>query len=434
MFDRVRKVYAEFPGQFWTLTGATFIDQLGGALLFPFFALYVTDHFGVGLTEVGILFFIFASASVIGSLMGGALTDKLGRRWMLMFGLIFSASSSLAMAFVDDLVIFYVLAAIVGLLSNAGGPAAQAMVADLLPEEKVAEGYGMQRVSANLAVAIGPAIGGLLASQSFLWLFGIDAATSLITAVIVFFTLPETKPEATEEHPEESISQSLGGYKRVFKDRLFIAFLLISMVTVLIYTQLNSTLSVYLRDVHGVTLKQFGLLLSLNAAMVVMFQFWITRRISKRSPMLMMALGTALYGIGFVMYGIFGAMVFFVIAMIIITVGEMITVPVAQALVARFSPEDMRGRYMAIYGFSWTIPFALGPLLAGLVIDNLDPRIVWYAAGVLSVIAVIGFLGLNPRVPALVGPDVNGQSTPENVLEPQQAMEIMLKVDPDDII
>jgi MFS family permease len=292
----------------------------------------------------------------------------------------------------------------------------------------------MQRVSANLAVAIGPAIGGLLASQSFLWLFIIDAATSLITAVIVYFTLPETKPEATEDQPEESISQSFGGYKRVFQDRIFIAFLLVSMLTVLVYTQMNSTLSVYLRDVHGVTLKQFGLLLSMNAAMVVIFQFWITRRVSKRSPMLMMALGTVFYGIGFAMYGIFGAIIFFVIAMILITIGEMITVPVAQALVVRFSPEDMRGRYMAIYGFSWTIPFAFGPLMAGLVIDNLDPRLVWYAAGVISIIAVLGFLLLNGKIPAGTSSMDEEQDSPEPVPEAQEPADIVMPVVSEDII
>jgi len=434
MISRVRGIYEEFPGQFWTLIGAIFVDRLGGALLFPFFALYVTDHFGVGMTQVGILFAIFALASVVGSLVSGALTDKLGRRWMLMFGLVFSALSSLAMAFVNDLTVFYVLAAIVGLLADAGGPAAQAMVADLLPEEKVAEGYGMQRVSANLAVAIGPAIGGILASQSFLWLFVLDAATSLITAAIVYFSLPETKPVATEEQPEQSFRQSFGGYKQVFSDRLFVTFMVLSMLTVLVYTQMNTTLSVYLRDVHGVSLRQFGLLLSMNAAMVVVFQFWITRRIAKRSPIVMMAVGTILYGIGFVMYGVFGAMIFFVIAMIIITVGEMITIPTAQALVARFSPDDMRGRYMAFYGFSWTIPFALGPLLAGLVIDNLDPRLIWYAAGVISVIAVIGFLLLNGRVPTLAHSDIDGKAPGQHPLNKQQAAKILVPVDSEDII
>jgi len=421
MISRIRTVYGEFPGQFWTLTGATFVDQLGAFLLFPFFALYLTDRFGIGMTEVGILFTFFAAANMVGSLVSGALTDKLGRRWMLIFGLVFSALGSLGMGFVDELIYFYVLAVLAGLLANAGGPAAQAMVADLLPEEKVAEGYGMQRVAMNLAAAIGPMLGGLLATQSFLLLFVFDAVSSLITAAIVYLKLPETKPETAEDQPEQSFKQSFGGYNHVFADKLFIAFLILSMLTVLVYSQMNSTLSVYLRDVHAITLKQFGLLLSMNAILVVLLQFWITRRISTRSPMLMMALGTALYGIGFVMFGIFGAFLFFIVAMIIITIGEMITVPVAQALVARFSPEDMRGRYMAIFGFSWTIPFAIGPLMAGLVIDNLDPRLVWYAAGVISLIALLGFLWLSGKIPARVSADESGLTVPETVPEQEDS-------------
>ena len=93
-------------------------------------------------------------------MLGGALTDKMGRRWMLIFALIVSATSSLLMMVVNDLLLFYGLAALVGLLSNTGGPAQQAMVADLLPEEKLSEGYGIQRVAMNLAVVIGRAIGG----------------------------------------------------------------------------------------------------------------------------------------------------------------------------------------------------------------------------------------------------------------------------------
>jgi len=395
MINRARRIYGEFPGQFWTLTGASFIDQLGGFLLFPFFALYITDHFGVGMTEVGILFTFFSIANFFGSLISGALTDKLGRRWMLMFGLVFSALSSVLMGLVNDLALFYLLAVVVGLLSNAGGPASQAMIADLLPEEKVAEGYGMQRVFANLAAVVGPGIGGLLASQSYLLLFILDAVSSLITAVIVYFNIPETKPQARHEQVEETVMTSIGGYRRVLKDRLFISFLAISLLTVLVYAQMNSTLSVYLRDSHGISLERFGILLSVNAAMVVIFQFWITRRVTKRPPMLMMAIGTILYGIGFSMYGLFGSYLYFVVAMMIITVGEMITVPVAQALVAHYSPEDMRGRYMAVYGFSWTIPFALGPLFGGLVIDNLDPRLLWYASGVIALVGVAGFLWLN---------------------------------------
>ena len=107
-----------------------------------------------------------------------------------------------------------------------------------------------------------------------------------------------------------------------------------------------------------------------------------------------MALGTALYAIGFVMYGFVTAFVMFLLAMVVITLGEMLVAPVSQALTAKMAPEDMRGRYMAVFGFSWGIPFAVGPILAGLIIDNADPRLLWFAAGLVGVLAVAGFLWL----------------------------------------
>jgi MFS family permease len=160
------------------------------------------------------------------------------------------------------------------------------------------------------------------------------------------------------------------------------------------YLNMNTTLGVYLRNEHGVPTSGYGMLLSLNAAMVVLMQFPITRRIEKYPPMLMMALGTFLYAIGFTMYGFVAVYWLFVTAMVIITIGEMIVSPVSQALVASFAPEDMRGRYMAVSGISWGLPYAIGPYLAGRVMDGPNPHILWYIAGAVGIVSTLAFLGL----------------------------------------
>ena len=203
----------------------------------------------------------------------------------------------------------------------------------------------------------------------------------MITAYIVFKLIPETRPEALGERRKESFLETLSGYRLVMTDRLYLAFLITSMLMLIVYQQMYNTLSVYLRDVHGVPTQGYGFMLSLDAGTVVLFQFWITRRIKRFKPMKIMAWGMVIYAVGFSMYGYVSTVIFFVIAMVIITIAEMLVTPVSQAIVAKLSPEDMRGRYMAVFGFSWTIPTAVGPLAAGLIMDNYNPNWVWFAAG-----------------------------------------------------
>lgn len=398
MLQRWRSTYNEYPRPFWTLMGASFVDNLGRFLLFPYFSLYITQRFGVGLTEVGILFAIFSFSSMVGSFIGGAITDKFGRKTMLLFGLTTSALSSLLMGIVDTLSAFYILSAIVGVLSNSGGPAQQAMIADLLPEKKRAEGYGMHRVVFNISATIGPALGGILANINYLWLFVFDAVTSLITALIVYYVIPETKPQADQNQVEESLTQTVGGYGKVFRNSPYMAYVFISIIVTIVYVQMNSTMPVYLRDQQGIAPAGYGTLLSMNAAIVVFFQFWVTKRVSAKAPLKIMAVGTFLYAIGFGMFGFGSTFAYFVLAMVVITIGEMVLAPVGQALVASFSPEEMRGRYMAVFGFTWGISFAVGPLLAGYVTDVFDPNWVWYGSFFLAMIGVLGFLLLHSRI------------------------------------
>ena len=395
MFAKIKNMYNEYPNAFKVLTLATFIDQLGSFLLYPFYALYMTERFGIGMIEVGYLFSILAMGNIFGGVIGGALADKYGRRAMVLIGLVVSGIGSILMGLANNMNTFFLLAAFLGLMGNFGGPARQAMVADLLPKEKRTEGFGILRVAYNLSAVIGPLLGGFIATRSYLLLFISDAVSSIITAIIVYLVIPETKPQMQDDTSEESVMKTLIGYKEVVKDWKYMLFLSVSAITLLVYMQMNSTLSVFLRDVHGFPTQGFGLLLSMNALMVVLFQFWITRKISKYAPMKMMAFGTIFLMIGFGMYGFISEPYLFFIAMVIITVGEMIVFPLAQSTAASFAPEDKRGRYMGMFAFQWAIPNLFGVLVAGLIIEHIGPNWVWYLAGLLSLISMIGFWLLN---------------------------------------
>ncbi len=392
---KAKNVFNEYPPAFWTYNVVVFIDRLGGFMLYPFFALYLTQKFDLNMATVGILFAIFSVSGFVGSALGGAIADRMGRKGVIIASLVLSSISALGMGFAPTIGIFVAVTTIVGTLSSIGGPAHEAVVADLLPEEKRAEGYGIIRVIFNLAVIIAPPIAGLLIANSYLTLFIVDAVISLIAAAIVFLALPETKPLGDPDAKPETMKQTFKGYGRVFKDTPFVLFIGVTILMTLVYMNMNSTLGVFLRDHRGLAEIGYGTLLSINAIIVVALQFWLTRRLEKYKPLLMMAVGTFLYAIGFAMYGFVGGFPLFVTAMIVITIGEMVVAPFQQSLVASFAPEDMRGRYMAVSGLTWGIAFAIGPYFAGLLLDSTNPNMLWIVSGFIGLLATIGFVVLN---------------------------------------
>jgi MFS family permease len=398
MFNKLNQTYHKFPSKFWVLIMAMFIDMIGGTLLHPFIALYITDRFNVGMTTAGIILGIFALSGLAGNIFGGALTDKFGRRNIILFGLIFSALSTLTLGFVSQLSMLFPLAVVIGFIGSVAFPAHQAMVADMLPEEKRADGFGLLRVVANLSWIIGPTIGGFVASRSFFSLFVFDAIISLIVAGIFFKLIPETMPAKIATAPKESLGRTLRGYGKILKDRPFTGYLLVTILALIVYQQMYNTLSVYMRDMHGFPTQWYGILLSTSAITVVLFQLWVTGKTKTRPPFLMMALGTVFYMVGFSMFGIFDPYAYFVIAIIVVTVGEMIAVPVAQTLTAKFAPEEMRGRYMAAFSLAWSLPQAVGPGLAGAIMDNSNPDLIWLGGGVILAVASIGYFLLHLRL------------------------------------
>ncbi len=400
MLAKFQVIYREFPARFWIVVGVSFIDGIGATLLYPFFALYITQRFNVGMTVAGAMLAMNSIAGLIGSTIGGALTDKLGRRGIILFGLIFSALSSLALGAVTKLEIFYGLIVIVGLLGHVAGPAHNAMIADILPEAKRSEGFGILRVVGNLSWIIGPTIAGFMASRSFFLLFVLDAVISLITAAIFYRLIPETKPQPREATAHESFLQTLSGYRHVLRDRAFMAFIFACILMLTVYQQMYSTLSVFLRDEHGVDPSGYGFLMSSSAILVVLAQFTITRYIKRFPPLLMMVTASGFYLVGFTMYGFVSVYPLFLLAIWIVTTGEMVGIPTTQALLAAFAPEEMRGRYMAVGGLGWAVPSMVGPWAAGLILDNYNPNWVWYAGGILCAVAMTAFYGLHLKLGA----------------------------------
>jgi MFS family permease len=396
MLKKLKTTYTEFPSLFWIIVATFFIDTIGNTLLFPFFALYITQKFGVGMTQAGVLLGLSSFFGLVGSVVGGALTDRFGRRRMILVGLSCSALSSLFFGLAWDIKILYVLIILVGLLSRIANPAYDAMLADILPKPKQQEGFGITRVTFNFAWIFGTALGGLIATRSFLALFLIDAFLSTMLMMVLYFYLPETQPQSpAEEKSREPFVRTIAGYRFVLRDLAYMVFSLAGMISLLVYQQQYGSLAVYLRDVHHISSQNYGVILAVAGLEVVLFQIWISRTIRKYPPFMMMGFGTLFYVAGFTMLGFVQGILLFMLCIITITIGEMITFPTNRVIAASFAPAELRGRYMAIFDLGWALPATFGPATAGLILDNYDPNLLWYVGGILCVISAISFYALH---------------------------------------
>lgn len=397
MLSRIRSTISAYPRPFWVLFCGTLVSSTGSSLVFPFLTIFFRQRFEMSMTTIGLYLSANAATGLVSGALGGSLADRFGRRNVMAISLLLGSAVYLGWGLVTNLTLLLVLIVISGLGGHLYGPASQAMVADLIEPERRAEAYGLLRVIQNLGVVIGPTVGGLIAARSYTTLFVCAAIAEFIFFVVTITLLTETKPQAggLEEGAAASMS-----YAPVLRDWPFLAFCASSIVATIVYVNMNTTFPVYVKEGFGIPENRYGLLIALNALMVVTLQFSITRWTNRHRRTSMLALSAALYAVGFGGLGLAHTMWQFAVCVAVWTMGEMTMIPVASALVADMAPETMRGRYMAVNNATWGLGWMVGPLLAGLISDNLGPVHVWTACFLLGLLATAGYVSLSRWLPA----------------------------------
>ena len=248
------------------------------------------------------------------------------------------------------------------------------MVADLIPPARRAGAYALLRMINNLGIAIGPAIGGFVIGVSYGLAFYIAAAANLLFVTLIVLFVRETLPSRTAATAHGSgagaarggAPQREGGYGPVLRDRPFVALCGVFVLATMPAAIMMMLLAVYAKENFGVPESQYGFIMATNAAMVVLFQYAVTRRSQRYPPLQVLALGALLYALGAGSVALGGGFWGFWLSMVVLTCGELLLVPTGTALAANLAPPDIRGRYMGLYGITWGVAFGIGPVIAGL--------------------------------------------------------------------
>lgn len=386
---------ARYPRQFWLLLAGECISIIGRSMVFPFLTLYLHGQLGVPLTVAGALLAANGFAGALGQGIGGTLADRLGRKWVMAFSLLASAATTLWLAFSTTLPSVAAALGLSGMLSSLYDPAASAMIADLVAEEDRAQAYSLWRVVGNVGIAIGPAAGGFLASRSYLYAFGGSALGCVILMLLVALGMQETRPATPQRRAQAPAS---GGYGHILRDYPFVAFVFLFTLAYLVYSFVMVVMPVRMNDIYGLGEAHFGLLMTVNALIVVVLQFPMTHLVRRANRVRVIAAGTALFALATGSVALAGRFAHFVLIMVILTLGENLAVPTATTTAADFAPPELRGRYMGAIGLAWIVAWGGAPMVAGLLIDRFGPQSPWVFGGAAGLLVAAGLWGLGGSV------------------------------------
>jgi len=370
------------PRPAWIIFFGTFLNKFG-TFVVPFLTLYLT-HQGCTITEAGIAVGAYGVGSLFASLLGGYLADKLGRRRTIVLSMFLGAATMLLLSQARRLPVIIGLTALTGLASEFYRPASSALLTDLVPPNQRVTAFATLRMAFNAGFAFGPATAGLLAACGYFWLFAGDAATSVLFGLVALLALPR----GVHGRPNNAgWGEALQILRR---DRQLHQMLAANLAIGLVFCQMVSTFGLYVTRL-GFPATVYGILISLNGALVVCFELpltTITRRFPARR---VMALGYLIIATGFALNFFAHTIPALAGGMILFTLGEMVTMPMASAYIANLAPANLRGRYLGVSGLTWSAALIIGPG-AGMRLLTFSPAVYFAACGGLGLLTAVVIL------------------------------------------
>lgn len=389
------RIVARFPRPVRLLLAGTLVNKLG-TFIVPYLTLVLLRDFRMSERQAAGLIFAYGAGSFVSILAGGVLTDWLGRRRTLLLSLLGSGVLALAMGLLPEPRLFAPLLVAFGFVADLYRPAASAVIGDLLPSRERASGFAGLRMAVNLGWASGTAVGGLLADWSWRLLFLGDGLTTLAYGILVYFTIPETRPAPAAPLPafgpgEAAPAQAARPRRSAgpLQDGVFLASVAITFLFTLVFCSHLVVLPLTVTQSAGYPAATFGALAAVNGGMIALFELSLVERLRRFRRLRLAALGYALVGAGFGMIGLVMHWAWFLAAVVVFTVGEILSAPQQMAFVADWAPPEARGRYLSLYQATWSVAFAVNPALTLPLHHALGERAFW---GLVPLLALPGVL------------------------------------------
>jgi MFS family permease len=378
------------PPTYWLLWSGTLINRLGGFVI-PFLTLYLTNQRGISVSQAALMVSLFGAGSFLSQLVGGELTDRLGRRPVMLLSFLVTPVFMIALGLAKDINLIALFTFIVGFFTDLYRPAVGAAIADLVPPESRTRAYGYNYWAINLGAAVAPLLAGLLARYNYLILFAADALTTLAFGLIVLFGIRETRPAEAHHAAHVSFNERIQQLKR---EPILLFFSFLALFVGIVYMQGYVTLPLDM-GAHGLGPEKYGAAIAVNGFLIILVTIPISNMATKWHRFRTMAIAAIFLGLGYGFTALADTLTLFVVSVVIWTLGEIAATSVAPAIIADLSPVELRGVYQGIFGSAWGLAAFIGPLAGGWVYEHLGSDALWIGCLLLGIMLAFSYLAMS---------------------------------------
>ena len=379
-----------FSREIWILTLITFINR-AGTMVLPFLSKYLREDLDFSYNQVKWILISFGLGSIVGSWLGGKLSDKIGFYKIMIFSLMTSGIAFFGLQFVTSFEGLLVAMFFIMVVADMFRPAMFVSLGAYAKPENRTRALTLVRLAINLGFAAGPALGGLLImTVGYKGLFWVDGATCILAILIFWIKVKEKKKSkyTDKEHPGEILTNS------VFKDRPFWIFLGATLITGILFFQLFTTIPLYHKEQFNLSELQTGLLLTLNGVLIFFLEMPIVSYIERHkiNKLKVITLGCLAMAISMYLLLVNQWAGILIIMMLFMTFGEMFVFPFSNSFAMSRAPKGHEGRYMAIFTMSYSTAHILSAEAGMDMIRLFSYQNNWFFMGTLGIIGVLLFI------------------------------------------
>lgn len=368
-----------------------------GSMVLPFLGVYMTDHLHFSIENTGIVLSFFGIGSVLGSWLGGFITDRIGEYKVQYLSLLLSVPLFCLIPLFKTEIGVAAIILLQSIVSDAFRPANSVAITKYGKPENITRAFSLNRMAVNLGFSIGPALGGILSAISYEFLFFSNALAALAAGIlyIVFFRKRNKIAKIKAKKVKEVIE--IKKENSPYRDGKFLIYCFFCMLFSICFFQIFSTLTIFYKDQAHLSQQNIGYILGYSGFLVVLLEMGLVQCAEKYFSLARtMLLGTFICGFSYAMLAFDYSILALVISMSLLCVGEIWSLPFLSTITALRSGKNNKGAYMGLNGISFSIAFIVTPYLGTLIVEKFGFTILWIGTGILSTVIAVGFYLIVP--------------------------------------